>query len=146
MVDSSFWERTKPKLQKSWACFVFSPSPPLKEVREAQLITYQNPNRSSYFHTNKSLPVCKGTVMCSLQSIFTTTLPPFSSSLTIGPSKDSFSIRSLTSCNRRISHFTAPEGRLWVFVKAPAARCCHLLLSKQGCSSSYWNILTNVLE
>lgn len=42
-------------------------------------------------------PVCRGTVMFSRQSIFTTALPPLSNCLTIGPSKDSFSIRSLTS-------------------------------------------------
>lgn len=35
------------------------------------------------------------------QSVFTTALPPLSSCLTIGPSKDSFSIRSLTSCEGR---------------------------------------------
>lgn len=42
-------------------------------------------------------PVWRGTVMFSLQSIFTTALPPLSSCFTIGPSRDSFSIRSLTS-------------------------------------------------
>lgn len=51
-----------------------------------------------------SLPVCRGTVMCSLQSIFTTSLPPLSNCLTIGPSKASFSIRSLTSWKRQSSY------------------------------------------
>lgn len=36
--------------------------------------------------------------MFSLQSIFTTARPPLSSCFTIGPSRASFSIRSLTSC------------------------------------------------
>lgn len=43
--------------------------------------------------------------MCSLQSIFTTSLPPLSNCLTIGPSKDSFSIRSLTSWKRHSHYF-----------------------------------------
>ena len=43
-------------------------------------------------------PVCRGTVMFSRQSILTTALPPLSNCRTIGPSKASFSIRSLTSC------------------------------------------------
>lgn len=43
-------------------------------------------------------PVWRGTVMFSLQSVFTTARPPLSSCFTIGPSRDSFSIRSLTSC------------------------------------------------
>lgn len=38
--------------------------------------------------------------MFSLQSIFTTARPPLSSCFTIGPSRDSFSIRSLTSCRK----------------------------------------------
>ena len=42
-------------------------------------------------------PVCRGTVMFSRQSIFTTARPPRSSCFTIGPSRASFSIRSLTS-------------------------------------------------
>lgn len=42
--------------------------------------------------------------MFSLQSIFTTALPPRSSCLTIGPSRDSFSIRSLTSCEGHEGH------------------------------------------
>lgn len=43
--------------------------------------------------------------MCSLQSIFTTSLPPLSNCLTIGPSNASFSIRSLTSWKRQSSYF-----------------------------------------
>ncbi len=45
----------------------------------------------------RPVPVCSGTVMCSLQSPLTTALPPLSSCLTIGPSSGSFSILSLTS-------------------------------------------------
>lgn len=42
--------------------------------------------------------------MFSLQSIFTTARPPLSSCFTIGPSRDSFSIRSLTSCEGNKGH------------------------------------------
>lgn len=50
------------------------------------------------FHLYITLPVCSGTVMCSLQSPLTTALPPLSSCLTMVPSSGSFSILSLTSC------------------------------------------------
>lgn len=59
-------------------------------------------------HGASVLPVCRGTVICSLQSALTTALPPLSSCLTIGPSSGSFSILSLTSCKQ-------PENKpLWV--------------------------------
>lgn len=57
-----------------------------------------------FFHTHYILadviPVCSGTVMCSLQSPLTTAFPPLSSCLTIGPSSGSFSILSLISCKK----------------------------------------------
>lgn len=56
-------------------------------------------NMSCKFKGNL-IPVCSGTVMCSLQSHLTTALPPLSSCLTIGPSSGSFSILSLTSCKK----------------------------------------------
>lgn len=59
--------------------------------------TWNNSMQLLSIMTNSLLPVWRGTVMCSLQSIFTTSLPPLSNCLTIRPSNDSFSIRSLTS-------------------------------------------------
>lgn len=57
--------------------------------------------------------------MCSLQSIFTTSLPPLSNCLTIRPSNDSFSIRSLTSQKKHSRYFqlyfaTCPSSRAFL--------------------------------
>lgn len=51
--------------------------------------------------------------MFSRQSIFTTALPPLSNCLTIGPSKDSFSIRSLTSCGGEQATGQSQEHQHW---------------------------------
>lgn len=62
----------------------------------------RNKTRGCIWHEMlaSQIPVCSGTVMCSLQSPLTTALPPLSSCLTIGPSSGSFSILSLTSCKQ----------------------------------------------
>lgn len=73
-------------------------------VQLTQALLYNNLTKITAVHrvkkykaSHKTTPVCKGTVMCSLQSPFTTVRPPRSSCFTIGPSSGSFSIRSLTS-------------------------------------------------
>lgn len=80
----------------------------LPELRPCPFLSVQtgdNRELPAVLTRHHLLPVWRGTVMCSLQSIFTTSLPPLSNCLTIGPSKASFSIRSLTSWKRHSSYF-----------------------------------------